>query len=329
MIFETNLKNYVTQLLENRANFVSNFQKLSMTYKRFKQLFPLFKTTFKKWFDRDPFREGAIIAYNAIFAIPGLLVVCITIAGYFFGDEVVNGHLHHQIAKAVGNDTANQLQSIILASLQSKDSYWATIIGITVIIIGATTVFVELQKTLNIIWEVKASSKKSGIFAFLKARLFSFGLILSIAFLLLISLVLSALLAVLSNWVQQFWSESLLYVFMVVNFVFSLGIITLLFALMFKLLPDAKVQWHSVWIGAFVTSLLFVIGKTALGLYFGKANPGSAYGAAGSIILVLLWTSYSSMIVFLGAEFTKVYSDFYYGEVAPTKNAVKLKGRIK
>jgi membrane protein len=124
---------------------------------------------------------------------------------------------------------------------------------------------------------------------------------------------------------QQFWSESLLSVFQWLNFLFSVGLITLLFAMMFKILPDAKIKWHSVWIGAFVTALLFVIGKTALGLYFGKANPGSAYGAAGSIILVLLWTSYSSMIVFFGAEFTKVYSDFYYGEIAPTENAVKQK----
>ncbi len=299
-----------------------------MTLSRFKNLGPLFIMAVKKWYNRDPFREGAIIAYNAIFAIPGLLVVAITIAGYFFGDVAVSGHLHKQIAEAVGNNTADQLEGILSMSIQNKDSYWATILGIIVIIIGATTVFVELQKSLNIIWEVKATTKKSGFFTFLKTRLFSFGLILSIAFLLLISLLLSALLSALSSWVQQFWSESLLSVFQVLNFVFSLGLITLLFALMFKILPDAKIKWHSVWIGAFVTGLLFVIGKTALGLYFGKANPGSAYGAAGSIILVLLWTSYSSMIVFLGAEFTKVYSDFYYGEIAPTENAVKQKGRI-
>ncbi len=298
-------------------------------FKKFKKLGPLFLVAVKKWFNRDPFREGAIIAYNAIFAIPGLLVVSISIAGYFFGDVVVSGHMHKQIAQAVGNNTADQLEGILSISIQNKDSYWATIIGIAVIVIGATTVFVELQKSLNIIWEVQATAKKSGILVFLKTRLFSFGLILSIAFLLLTSLLLSAVLSALSIWVQQFWSESLLSVFQVVNFVFSLAIITILFALMFKILPDAKVKWHSVWIGAFVTALLFVIGKTALGLYFGKSNPGSAYGAAGSIVLVLLWTSYSSMIVFLGAEFTKVYSDYYYGDIAPTENAVKLKNRAK
>lgn len=298
-------------------------------FSKFKKLGPLFWVAVKKWFNRDPFREGAIIAYNAIFAIPGLLVVSISIAGYFFGDVVVSGHMHKQIAQAVGDNTADQLAGILSMSIQNKDSYWATIIGIAVIVIGATTVFVELQKSLNIIWEVQATAKKSGILVFLKTRLFSFGLILSIAFLLLTSLLLSAVLSALSIWVQQFWSESLLSVFQIVNFVFSLAIITILFALMFKILPDAKVKWHSVWIGAFVTALLFVIGKTALGLYFGKSNPGSAYGAAGSIVLVLLWTSYSSMIVFLGAEFTKVYSDYYYGDIAPTENAVKRKNRVK
>ncbi|MEI6348526.1 MAG: YihY/virulence factor BrkB family protein [Bacteroidota bacterium] len=301
--------------------------KLAASFSRFKNLGPLFIMALKKWYNRDPFREGAIIAYNAIFAIPGLLVVAITIAGYFFGDVAVSGHLHKQIAEAVGDNTANQLEGILTISIQNKDSYWATIIGIIVIIIGATTVFVELQKSLNIIWEVKATTKKSGLFVFLKTRLFSFGLILSIAFLLLISLLLSTFLSALGSWMQQFWSESLLSVFQWLNFLFSVGLITLLFAMMFKILPDAKIKWHSVWIGTFVTALLFVIGKTALGLYFGKANPGSAYGAAGSIILVLLWTSYSSMIVFFGAEFTKVYSDFYYGEIAPTENAVKKKNR--
>lgn len=297
--------------------------------KKFKinQILGLLKTTFIKWFDRDPFREGAVIAYNAIFALPGLLVVVITLAGYFFGADAVSGHLHNQIAKAMGNNTADQVLQMVIMSMKAKDSLLATIIGITTIIIGATAVFVRLQSALNIIWEVKATTSKSGIIIFLKTRLFSLGLIVSIAFLLLISLTISSLLTALGTWIQQYWSESLLLYFKIFNFVMSLGIITVLFALMFKIIPDAKVKWKSVWIGAFITATLFVIGKTALGLYFGKANPGSLYGAAGSVILILLWTSYSSMIVFLGAEFTKVFSDKYYGEIAPSENAVKDKGR--
>lgn len=294
-----------------------------------KKIFSLFKTAFIKWFDRDPFREGAIIAYNSIFALPGLLVVVISLAGYFFGAEAVSGQLHRQIAQAMGNGTADSIQEMVIMSMRIRTSVLTTIIGIGTIIFGATAVFVELQKSLNIIWEVKASVKKSGILTIMKTRLFSFGLILSIAFLLLISLVLSSFLTALGIWIQQYWSESLLVFFRIFNIVLSIGIITLLSGLMFKIIPDAKVKWNSVWLGAFVTSLLFVIGKTALGFYFGTANPGSLYGAAGSIILILLWTSYSSMILFFGAEFTKVYSDTYFGDIPADENAVKAKGRVK
>jgi membrane protein len=290
---------------------------------KFIDIIKIISTTFKNWNDRDPFREGAIIAYYAIFSLPGLLVVVIALAGYFFGADAVSGHMQHQIVKAMGEDTAAQVQAMVVMAMKSKDSFLAAIIGIATMLFGATAVFTQLQKSLNNIWEVEVKTKKSGIWIFAKTRLFSFGLIVSIAFLLLISLVLSSLISAFGNWIQQFWSESVLVFFQVFNIVFSFGIITLLFAMMFKILPDAKIKWKSVWIGALVTSLLFVIGKTALGLYFGKANPGSGYGAAGSIILILLWTSYSSMIVFFGAEFTKVFSDHYYGVVPPSEIAVK------
>lgn len=280
-------------------------------------------TTFKNWMDRDPFREGAIIAYYSIFSLPGLLVVVIALSGYFFGAEAVSGHLQYQIAKALGKDTAASVQAMVVMAVKSKETFWAAIIGIATMLFGATAVFSQLQKSLNNIWEVEVKTKKSGIWIYIKTRLFSFGLIVSIAFLLLISLVLSSLISAFSIWIQQFWSESVLNFFKVFNAIFSFGIITILFAMMFKILPDAKIKWRSVWIGAVVTSLLFVIGKSALGLYFGKANPGSGYGTAGSIILILLWTSYSSMIVFFGAEFTKVFSDHYFGVAPPNEIAIK------
>ncbi len=294
-----------------------------MKNQQFHKIGLLLKTAFKKWYAREPFREGAIIAYYAIFSLPGLLVLVIVLAGYFFGEAAVSGHLQHQIAKAMGTDTAAQVQAMVMMSMKSKDSLWAAIIGIATIIFGATAVFAQLQMSLNNIWEVKTDSHKSGIWLFVKTRIFSFGLIVSIAFLLLISLVLSSLLSALGAWIQQFWSESLLSLFQIFNSILSLGIVTILFAMMFKILPDAKIKWQSVWIGAFLTSVLFVLGKTALGFYFGKADPGLGYGAAGSIILILLWTSYSSMIVFFGAEFTKVYSDVYFGEVPTSEIAVK------
>ncbi len=283
----------------------------------------LLKRAFKNWYNRDPLRESSIIAYNAIFSLPGLLVVVVTLVGYFFGVDVVSGRLHQQIAGAMGAETANQVQDIIIAAKRSRDSWWATTLGVITIFIGATGVFIEMQKTLNTIWDVKATTEKSGIWVFLKTRLFSFGLIVSIAFLLLISLVVSSMLSAFSTWALYYWSSSLMVLFQAVNFIFSLAIVTVLFAFIFKILPDAKIKWNFVWIGAFLTALLFEVGKFALGFYFGKANPGSGYGTAGSIILIMLWTSYSSAIVFFGAEFTKAYSDHYFGDIPATITAVK------
>lgn len=293
-----------------------------------RKIWGLLKETIKKWWDLDPFREGAVIAYYAIFALPGLMVVIISVAGYFFGDEAVNGQIYNQISDAMSEDTARQVQEIIKKAAVTKGSVIAAIFGIASILLGATGVFGQLQKSMNIIWEVKADPKKSGIWKTLRVRLFSFGLIISIAFLLLISLVVSSAITALSSWVQQYWSESLLFLFRAIHFIFSLVIVTVLFALMFKFLPDAKVKWRPIWIGALLTALLFVIGKWALGLYFGKSDPASGYGAAGSIVLILLWTSYASMIVFLGNMFTRVYSIKHYGETPPKDTAVRNEGRI-
>jgi membrane protein len=285
------------------------------------------KKAFTKWKSRDPFKESSVIAFNAIFSLPGLLVVVVTLSGYFFGHEIVTKHIHSTISSAMGSDTADQVQEMIIAAMKFKESIWATILGVITILLGATGVFVQMQKSLNIIWEVEAKPKKSGILTYLKTRLFSFGLVLSIAFLLLISLVISTILTAAGSWIMRNWSEGLKWLFNVLNFITSLGIITILFALMFKILPDAKIKWRFVWVGAFATALLFVLGKTLLGFYFGRVEPGSGYGAAGSIVLILLWTNYSSMIVFFGAEFTKAYSDIHYGNVPASEVAVKKPGR--
>src|ERR1035437_1974985 len=204
---------------------------------------------------------------------------------------------------------------------QTKSTIWGSIIGIITIFAGATGVFVELQKTLNTIWQVKAVPQK-GILPFLKARLFSFGLILAIAFLLLISLVIATALAATSNWIKGDASDLLVIIFTILNCIFSLLVISILFDLMFKILPDAKIKWKHVWLGSVVTGLLFTIGKTALAFYFGKAHPAAGYGAAGSVILILLWVSYSSMILFFGAEFTATYAKMYSGKVPPSEIAI-------
>lgn len=288
-----------------------------------KDLGLLLNNTYQEWSDKDPFRQSAVIAYYAIFSIPGLLVLIIAIAGYFFGKDTVNHEILGQIATTMGTETATQVGEILTKSSESKSNVWNTIIGAVILLVGATGVFVELQKSLNYIWHVTVSTKKE-ILPILKARLFSFGLILAIAFLLIISLVISTALAAFSNWFKVDTSSFVLIVFNVLNFIFSLAVLSALFALIFKILPDAKIKWKHVWLGSIVTGILFTIGKTGLAFYFGKAEPASIYGAAGSIILILLWISYSSMILFFGAEFTAVYAKMYSGTVPPDEIAEKV-----
>lgn len=287
---------------------------------KIKDFSELLKTTYNEWSDKDPFRQSAVIAYYAIFSIPGLMVLVITIAGYFFGKDAVHENIMAQVSSTMGADTATQMGEMLKNATQSKSTIWGSIIGVITILIGATGVFVELQITLNAIWQVKVVAKK-GILPILRARFFSFGLILAIAFLLMISLVISTALAAASDLLKGYTSDFTIIVFNIINFIFSLAVIAMLFALMFKILPDARIEWKHVWLGSVLTGLLFTIGKTALAFYFSKAEPASVYGAAGSIILLLLWVSYSSMILFFGAEFTAAFAKKYTGKVPPTEIA--------
>ena len=291
---------------------------------RFKDIGKLLKTAFKSWNAKDPFRESAVIAYYAIFSLPALLAILVAIAGFAFGQEAVSGQLSEQIEAAMSPEAAEEVETMIASASEKKSSVWATIIGVITLIFGATGVFVQLQKSLNAIWEVKTDPKKEGIMQTIRTRVFSFGLIVSIGFLMLISLVITSVLSALSDYIKAYWPDYLMVVFQGVNFLFSFIVITAMFALMFRILPDAKIKWSQVWIGAALTSLLFIIGKFGLGVYFGQADPAGAYGAAGSIVLILLWVSYSSMIVFFGAEFTKAYADLYDGGAAPADNAVQV-----
>jgi len=286
-----------------------------------KNIFTILKTTAKEWWSKDPFRESAVIAYYSIFSLPGLLVVIVTLAGYFFGRDLVNKDITDQITATLGAETAKQIQNMIVQASRIQHSVWITVIGLVTIIIGATGVFAQFQQSLNIIWEVKVDKSKSSIWNVIKVRLFSFGLIIAIAFLLIVSLVISTLLSAFGIFISNHFSNSFLIVLQVVNFIFSFIILTVLFALMFKFFPDAKIKWQHVWIGALVTTFLFEIGKIGLGLYFGKANPGLGYGAAGSVILILLWVSYSSMLVLFGAEFTHAYAIMNSGKVTPSEIA--------
>lgn len=287
---------------------------------RLKHLGKLFKATFKEWWRKDPFRESAVIAYYAIFAIPGLLFLILITTGKIFGQAAVNENIVRQATETMGTAAGDQIREMLEKTGTTESTLFGTIVGIVVLLLGATGVFVELQKALNAIWQVKVEPKK-GIWPILRARLFSFGLIMAIAFLLLISLVISTALAAIGDWISADSSPFMMVVFTILNFAISLCVISVLFGLMFKVLPDAKIKWRHVWFGALLTGLLFTAGKMALAFYFGTANPASAYGAAGSVILILLWVSYSSMILFFGAEFTAAYAQQYSGPVKPTEIA--------
>lgn len=268
----------------------------------------------------DPFRQSAVVAYYAVFSIPALLVIVIALAGLAFGQEAVQGEISSQVKLALGAETAKSIEDIIATASKEKTSIIATIIGFVTLVLGSTGVFAQLQQSLNQIWDVKVTAKKK-LLKTVKTRLFSFGLVLSIAFLMLVSLLLTTGLEAFSGLIKNMLPDFMLYVFQFLNFVISFGVITVLFALIFKILPDAKIRLRDVWIGAIVTTLLFVLGKFALGIYFAKADPASAYGAAGSVVLIMLWVSYSCMILFFGAEFTKQYATFYGREIEPTNES--------
>lgn len=299
----------------------SNPRKRNSLFSFLRDFGVLLKETFSQWMEREPFANSIVIAYYTIFSLPGLMVIIINVAGYFYDKGEITSRLTGQIQNMIGGDTAQDIEAIIGNASQSKGSTLATLLGIATLIFGATGVFYQMQQILNKMWEVKPKPKQM-ILKIIKDRIFSFGLILAVGFLLLVSLAVSAGLSAFSDWVSVHLSESLNVVFHVADIALSLAIITILFASIYKFLPDAQIRWKDVWPGAILTALLFTLAKFALGLYFGKSDPGSTYGAAGSIILIMLWVSYAGLILLFGAEFTQVYAKRYGKEIKPTAAAV-------
>ncbi|MBW8200065.1 YihY/virulence factor BrkB family protein [Flagellimonas abyssi] len=280
--------------------------------KRFKlKDFPhLFADTFKAWSKANPWRLSAVVAYYAVLSLPALLVIIINVVGAIWGVDIVEGRLTKEFAIALGPNAAETIQEIIEDTQNKDKNLISTIIGISTLLFGATGVFYQLKISLNEIWRI-SGSPGFNFWKLVSERAKSFAFILVIGFLLLISFILTAAITALNDYLKSFISEAAVYLAYLVDIMSSLGIITVMFALMFKFLPDAKIKWRAVWFGAFITAILFVIGKFLLGLYFGEANPGSTYGAAGAIVLVLLWVSYSCMILFFGAQFTYTYAKKY------------------
>jgi membrane protein len=283
----------------------------------------LLKLTFIQWFAREPFNNSVIIAYYTIFSLPGLLIIIINMAAYFYDKEDVTNQITSQIQQVLGGDTARDIQSIIKVASETEGSIISSIIGIATLLFGATGVFYQLQQMQNKIWKVKPKVKtRHKILELIRDRVFSFGLILVVGFLLLVSLVLSAALSAISLWVSLHLSESFNFIFSALDILISLAVITFLFASIYKYLPDVKIGWKDVWPGAFLTSILFVITKFVLGFYFGQTDFSSTYGAAGSVILIMLWVSYAGMILLFGAEFTQVYISKHGKKPTPTAVAI-------
>ncbi|MBA3899659.1 MAG: YihY/virulence factor BrkB family protein [Bacteroidetes bacterium] len=282
------------------------------------------KQTFIKWNEIDPFRQSAIVAFYAIFSLPALLFIIIFVAGYFWGEDAIEGKISEEIAGMIGSEAANIIEVMVAGAAEQEDSQLMFYIGLAIVLFTSTTVFYHLQKSLNRVWGIEAQPEKAWL-KYLIDRVFSFGMVLSIGFLMLISLVVTSLLTAFGNWLQEYVPDVLMVIFHILNILISLAVITTLFALMFKVLPDAKIKWKSVWIGSFVTAILFEIGKYALSLYFGETDPASAYGGAGAIVLILLWVSYVCLILFFGAEFTLQYAK-KFGHGVKLKEGAKWVG---
>ena len=275
-----------------------------------KHLPTLLIDTYKAWDADQPFRLSAVIAYYAVLSLPGLLVIIINLVGAVWGVDIVQGQLTDEISRALGSDAAESIKTMIIETQSNGKSTMATIIGIGILIFGATGVFYHLQLSLNEIWQIKPDND-TGFFKMLLDRARSFAFILVIGFLLLISFMVTTAISALNNYIKSILPDVIVYIAFILDIIVSISIITVLFALLFKYLPDAKIKWKTVWIGSLITAILFVLGKFLMGLYFGEANPGSTYGAAGTIVLILLWVSYSCLILFFGAEFTWVYAKRY------------------
>lgn len=286
---------------------------------KWKDLFTLLKDSYHEWNKNDPWRMSAAMSYYAVFSLPGLLMIVITVAGWAFGEKAVEGEVSSQISEMIGPGAAKDVEIMISHTHEQEGTDWGAIIGIATLIFGATAVFYQLQKSLNEIWDVEV--KNEGIKRLVFDRVTSFGLILIFGFLLLISLVLTTALSATSDYIMQYLPSYLYYIFVVLEFLLSFTVITLLFGMIYKILPDVEIKWRTVWVGAAVTAVLFVIGKFAIGIYFGNSDPGSAYGAAGSLILILLWVSYSCLILFFGAAFTQVYARKYGHRIHPSDHA--------
>lgn len=289
---------------------------------RLKTLFNILRDTYQEWNEDKVPRLAAALSYYTIFSIAPLLIVIVAIIGFFFGQEAAQGQLDNQIQGLVGREGADLIQSLVANTNRPADNTIASIVGIATLLLGAGGVFGQLQDALNTVWGVEPKAGR-GILGIIKDRFLSFTMVLGVGFLLLVSLVISAVLSGVGDVVFSYLPGNAMLVELLNN-VISFVVITLLFAMIYKILPDVDISWKDVGVGAAVTAFLFIIGKFLIGLYLGNSSTASAYGAAASLVVLLLWIFYSSQILLFGAEFTQVYARKYGSEIRPDSDAVAI-----
>jgi len=288
-----------------------------------KKLWRVVRRSFSDFIDNDVLKLSASLAFSTIFSLPGLLIIIIWFTNVFYGREIVEGTIYKQVEGLVGTNAAESVQGAMRASTQSNSGQLATIIGFVALIFGATAVFGEIQSSINIIWKLKAKPKKGrGWLHLIINRLLSFSVIVSFGFILLVSLIINGALDLLVNHLMQRFPDLTVVIVYIINLLLSFLIISFIFGIIFKVLPDAKIEWRHVRVGAFTTAFLFMGGKFLISYYLSHSTMTTTYGTAGSIILILLWVYYSAMILYFGASFTREYAIEMGSNIYPNKYAV-------
>lgn len=292
-----------------------------------KTVVDVLKETGNDWIDDKAPRLAASLALYTLMSLAPLLILAVSVAGLMFGDDAARGQIAHQLSGVLGAKGALAIQDILANAKAPSSGVLGTVVGLALALFGASGVFGELQGTLNAIWDVDTKPGR-GVMGFLRDRFFSFTLVLGVAFLLLVSLVLSAVLATVGAYFEhRLPGGSVMW--QIVNFGVSFGVTTLLFAMIYKIVPDVTIQWRDVWIGALATAALFTLGKLGIALYVGRSTVASPFGAAGSLVALVVWVYYSAQILFFGAELTQVYARRRGARIEPTKNAVLVERRLE
>ena len=296
---------------------------LTKTLKYAKSSWHFAVEVYEEWNEDNCFRLAAALSYYTVFSLAPIILIATSIAGAIFGRDAVSGQFYHQMSGMIGADGAKAIEGLVQNSYLEKTSLLGTIIGGATLVLSATVTFSVIQDSLNTIWKVKARPKM-GIIRFVLTRVLSFSMVLGIGFLLMVSLVINTVIVALEGYIARVLNDFSVYLINIAQVGVSLAVITLLFGAMYKFLPDVRISWRKVWKGALLTAVLFTLGKYLIGLYLGHSNLASTYGAAASVIVIMLWVNYSSWIFFIGAEYIYVRMRRDGNKIVPNKYAIRL-----